>query len=664
MTQSGPSSVAGSPDPALLQQLRIMQRLGGQVPGNPMSPISVEPQLKPVGRGPGVPTAGTSADFSATGRMVETAVGNASLWRAQFEVGAEVGTGAAGGEAQQLSPQIYQAVLEYPLGTTPRRFTVNGQIEWVQRPGASPTVTDLLGVYIPDGASYAVRTFQRVSRAPQGAVTASLLTGGSLTVGTQLFFKVTTVDSGCESNGSTEVSATPTAGNQTVALTWAPNAFQAAANIYVGTTSNANTYLMTVQGAAGAAIITSLAGLTATACPTVQPVLSLRRLHYSNLELSSTQNAGGNGANQLMNTTWAVGAGTNVGPSTVFMPAPALLLANTDEDKVLGFLGDSILNGAGASSASGTGVIFSSQLANWGVAGATMHGVPWFNHSVGGSTFSILLNNTGSSVNRMSKLLKPSRLLFNLGTNDMAAGATWQQTAANALTLAALRYNAGRQTYLATVLPRVTTTDGCTTVSGQTVTAMNAQRVLYNTWLRNGCQVDTENTPVQTGGSPAPHVTGVFDAAKCAEVDAANVLTLNGGFWQAPTASVYAGTLTGTPTQTSLTIGTSTPAVPVQGPTENAAQVHVIKITSGAAAGSKALIKQCTGGTALTLFLPNDTTYTGTAVTIGLPSSPLPAGGDSFEIWRTLCAEGLHPANAGHAQVAAGFQLWLASQGF
>lgn len=663
MSQSGPSSVAGLPDPGLVQSLRVMRRIGNQFSGNPLAPNAPEPQLAPVGRNWGPPTAGTSADFSATGRAVEVAVGNSSLWRLRFEVGAEQAGGAVGGEAQQLSPQIYQAVLEYPLGSPPRRFTANGQIEWVQRPGAAPLDTDLLGMYVPAGAPYAVRTFQRVSRAPQGTPTATLLAGGSLAVGTQLFFKVTTVDNGCESNGSTEVAVTPTSGNQTVALSWAPNSFQSAANIYVGTTSNANTYLMTVQGAAGVAIIPSLLGLTATACPTVQPTLSLRRLHYSSLELSSTQNAGGNGANQLLNTTWAVGAGTNVGPSTVFMPSPALVLSNSDKDVSLGFVGDSILNGAGNSPASGTGVVFSSQLANWGVVGATGRGLPWLNHSVGGSTFSTLLNNAGSAVNRMSKLLKPASLVCNMGTNDLALGTTWQQTAISAVTLAALRFNAGRRTFLATVLPRVVTTDGCITIGSQTPSVINAQRILYNTWLRNGCQFDVAGNPVQSGGAASQYVAGVFDAASYVEADATNALSLNGGFWQAPTTPVYTGTLTGTPTRTSLSIGASTPAIPVQGPNENAAQVHVIKITSGAAAGSLALIKQCTGGNSLTLYLPNDTTYTGTTVIIGFPVAPLPSSGDTFEIWRTLCAEGLHPANAGHAQVGAGFQSWLSSQG-
>ena len=633
----------------------------GQVWAKSGFSVSSFSAMRPTGRVYCVPTNQTSSDFSSTGRAVDTMQGNATLMQLQFDAGSDV-AGTVGNESQQLSPQIIRAWLEYPLGTTPRPFSVGGQTEWVLKPGAAPVLTDILGAYIPDGAQYATRVFQRVAKKPQGTPTATAVAGGSLTSGQQLFFKITTLDNGCESNASTEVSVTPSGSNLSVALAWTPDTYQSGANIYVGTTSGANTYLMTVQGSAGGVVISSLVGQTSAAAPTTQPTLVGRRLHYSNLDMSTTQNSGsGNGSNQGANASWAASAGTNVGPSTVFMPAPSLVLANTDKDLSWGGMGDSIQMGAGCLASSGLGVNFSNQLASWFVSAMQARNLTWFNHSIGGAILANLVANGGATAGRLSKWLRPKRLISNMATNDLSAGQTWQQVAANHLALAAIRYNAGRLTYLATNLPRVTTTNGCTTIAGQTATGSNAARINYNTWLRNGCQVDGAGAPVLTGGTPSPYITGVFDAAALVEVDASNVLALNGGYWQAPTAPVYTGAFTGTPTTSAQTVGTSSPTIPTQSATENVIIAHVLKITSGAAAGQLALIKSCTGGVNMTTYALNDTTYSGTTVAYGLATAP--ASGDTFEVWRTLCAEGLHPANAGHAQISAGFQAWLASIG-
>jgi hypothetical protein len=55
--------------------------------------------------------------------------------------------------------------------------------------------------------------------APTGVI-AALQSGGSLTVGTPYFYKVTALDRNGETVGSSEVTATPTSGNQKIRVTW------------------------------------------------------------------------------------------------------------------------------------------------------------------------------------------------------------------------------------------------------------------------------------------------------------------------------------------------------------------------------------------------------------------------------------------------------------
>lgn len=100
--------------------------------------------------------------------------------------------------------------------------------------------------------------------APTG-LTAALASGGTLTVGTTYYYKITGTggDNNQETIGSNEVSVTPTTGNQSVKLTWLQ--LQAATgykvyrgttpgseNLLVGTITNGSTLTFTDTGFAGA----------------------------------------------------------------------------------------------------------------------------------------------------------------------------------------------------------------------------------------------------------------------------------------------------------------------------------------------------------------------------------------------------------------------------
>ena len=181
------------------------------------------------------------------------------------------------------------------------------------------------------------------------------------------------------------------------------------------------------------------------------------------------------------------------------------------------------------------------------------------------------------------------------------------------------------------------------TTVNQTTGGMETNRRSFNTWCRNGCQVDSSGAPVLTGGTPSPYIHGVIDIAAAVEVDSSNTLTLNGGYWQAPSAPVVAAqTLTGSPTATALGVS-GTPYV---------AHEHVgraVRITSGTRSGQVGVVSDNTTS-AITLFAAADSSQSGVAVA-GLSGAP--AAGDTFEILDTLSNEGLHPTVAGHYRLGS-----------
>lgn len=98
---------------------------------------------------------------------------------------------------------------------------------------------------------------------------AVLVAGGSLTVSTTYYYEVTAVADQQETNVSSEVSATPTSGNQTIKLTW--NALQGAQsyNVYRGTAAGSeNVLVANVPAPTGASTVsysdTGGAGTSAT----------------------------------------------------------------------------------------------------------------------------------------------------------------------------------------------------------------------------------------------------------------------------------------------------------------------------------------------------------------------------------------------------------------
>jgi hypothetical protein len=81
----------------------------------------------------------------------------------------------------------------------------------------------------------------RINMETPSGVAANLASGGTLTVGTPLFYKVSALDGVGETVASSEVSATPTSGNQTISVTWTAVPVASSYKVYKTTTSGTYT---------------------------------------------------------------------------------------------------------------------------------------------------------------------------------------------------------------------------------------------------------------------------------------------------------------------------------------------------------------------------------------------------------------------------------------
>ena len=106
------------------------------------------------------------------------------------------------------------------------------------------------------------------------------------------------------------------------------------------------------------------------------------------------------------------------------------------------------------------------------------------------------------------------------------------------------------------MIPRTTSTDAFATTTNQTPLSSEAQRVLYNTWVRAGCPISPLTlAAVAVGTASALYagqtghpLTGFFDTAATVET------SLNSGFWLPCNRVVHDAAMTnGSPTLTSAT---------------------------------------------------------------------------------------------------------------
>jgi len=213
-----------------------------------------------------------------------------------------------------------------------------------------------------------------------------------------------------------------------------------------------------------------------------------------------------------------------------------------------------------------------------------------------------------------------THVISNYGVNDIYSSArTLAQVKADALTMFTMWQRLGLKVFQLTVLPRLNaSTDGYMTVAGQSITdaPKEAIRAAFNDWLLDNT---SSGAKTQSGGA----LVGVLDPCALIEVNAAGVLTHNGGFWAVPGGAVVTGTATGYTTTTITDTGAARTVMADVG--------KVIAITSATTgAGQAAAV---TSNTA--------TTWTFGALT-------LPTGTVTYQLGASYFVDGTHPSETAH----------------
>lgn len=562
-------------------------------------------------------------DIGGTSRYLVTTTGAVSTLRLHFFNSRPGGSNDCAG----INPVIMRCSIEYPLGTGIQQVAVNGQTTWVVGADNPGTWSDPIGIVIPTGTQFGVRTYVRVSNpptSPSATTTSTTILPGNLSTSTTYFYKITSIDNGIESGPSSEVSASPTVGNAAVLLSWTTNAFATAYKIYRSTATGTEVFLTSVN-APQAQWTDTGAIAPGTATPPALQKYCLNRSSQSGESNNYVVNAG-NGSDQ----TGATGALSSVNGVEL---TPDLIIGDDANNTTLACLGDSI------GSSNGTSPV-NPWLQNWFDFGITTTSNSSSNLALSGTKCSdIAVANANSMRWRMSQLIFSDYVVSNLGINDLAAGSTWQTLATNQLTIAKICNLRGQRYCLTTLTPNTTDTqDNWVLIANQATKSYETNRQNYNTWLRNGCEVSA-GSPVLTGGTPSPYIFAIFDVASYVEVNASNVLTLNGGFWRVPASAALTGqAATGTPTTTSITISG---AAYTSGQYVNYAAYG----TSGVNNGVGRLITA-----------NNATTLTVSA----FPSAP--ASGDTFSIYQIYVQDGTHLTDFGHSTVGTQFASFITSK--
>lgn len=598
----------------------------------------------------------TASDYAATGRTKCSNKGALTTIQLGMVLG---GANASGSEGVTPTPFIVRATSETQSGQL-YRHSRSGSYDLVIGLGGdgSPTLFfEPLGFYQAANSFFYNRVYVRVSTPPTIG-TATPFAGGFLTSGTTYFYKLTTVDTGLESGPSAETSCTPASTNLSCNLTWtAPRAAaltpaaSCAINVYRSTTTNTEKFLAQVPCQSLNYVDSGTDAGSTTATPPAQTAIPLMR-YGSTGESGNTINGGGNGSDQTATT----GAITGVtGPTGAYIIAPGIVLGDdTSSPTILG-LGDSIQHGVGISSTERGD--YGLHVANWFDAGLQSAGIlNRNNYSIGGARISYMTANTTPSGARYLASTYSDYVVTNLVINDLFGGQTWQQVAANHLLLAKQFQARGTKYFVTTCTPNTTSTDGFTTASGQSTTAIETNRSNWNLWVRGGMQVDGSGAPVLSGGTPNTFIAGYYDQAAPVEVNSSNVLTPNGGRWRAPAATSYTGTLTGSPTTTVLPCSGCT--FPVAGAANSGILTYAVRIASGAAAGQGCFVSTATS-TQLTCYANANTTLTGTALA-GLTTTP--AAGDTFSVYAVNTVDGTHGTFFGYTTLMGpDFATWSTS---
>lgn len=591
----------------------------------------------------------TSTDNASSSRIKQFS--NGAMSRMALAVTSGNATSTTTFEQNGKGFLIQRASLEYPAANNPYQFSVNGLTTWVLDPNTPWTITDPIGVSVPANTAYYIRYFNRVAAIPTSPAVNTSAVVGNLTAATTYYYKMTTVDTGVESGPTAEFSVATGAGTS-LALTWTAPTYANSYNIYRATSTGAEVLVANVPAPSTGWVDTGLNQITsATTPPAAVSYWFVSQTANSNYQ-TNVQQSSGNGLDYTTSTagTWLTTPGNNA------FAAGYVILSDDVTSNPLCVQGDSIAAGVGIVQNGANG--YATYLQNWAAVGVGTSR-PYLNLAIAGAKQSDLVN-TSATVIARRRIGLPAYcdVIVNAsGRNDMYTGAqTWQNLASNHIQVGRGYVQSGKRYYITTLIPSgITSTTNFIDANNQTITSSTneTKRTNYNSWVRGGMLVDGSGTPVLSGGSATPWITGYFDAASAIEVDATNTLTVNGGLWLAPAAAAYTGqVLTGSPSATSLPVSTAN--YPVGG-----LVTYGVKITSGARSGDFAMISSNTG-TAITLYANGAANFTGIGTYVGLGGAP--SAGDTFDIYAiSTPQDGVHGTITSYAAIGAAFTTWLAA---
>jgi len=552
----------------------------------------------------------------------------------------------AGGvvETTLSAQRIWMSKTAYEFNSTYSQDSMNGNPVAAVYPLNGFAQTDGVGINIPANTAFWLRHYIKVANLPSGTPTATAISGGSLAA-QAWYYVVTRTEKGIESGATAEFTATTSGGNLAIAITIVDTA-SSSADFYTiyrsSTLDGTKQYLGTTAGKTKRFVDDGSLTVDTTINPPAAAAYDLNRFITQSGECSSHVSTFGTGADNVQST----GTFSNSTTGLFGGHAPLCVVGDDRSGKSVLWLGDSI--GAGRGFAKVTDVY--PQRNNMFDAAFIDGEISSLNACRAGSYLKGLITQVGNGAGRSRLKLIPYAdwVIDEHGTNDIWLGSSWTQLASDKLALGALVRQFGGKFVITTILPRVTQTTGCVTVAEQTVNATNDPiRIAFNSWVRAGSPVDVNGVP-DMAGQPSALIHDYIDLAAPFEVNASNVVTLNGGFWKVPTAPVATFTMTGTPTLSSLPTGSTLVT------SEHVSRV--VKITSGVRSGQYAVVASNNTNTFTVYHSGQTTLQSGAAVPYFLGA---PNAGDTFEVYDVMANEGLHPSVYGHAQLAAIIRAWL-----
>lgn len=209
--------------------------------------------------------------------------------------------------------------------------------------------------------------------------------------------------------------------------------------------------------------------------------------HPTGLTLLGGQNVG----EGIMTGDATTGTFTSETPNPLFAYAPLVILGEPSRQrpfKTVGLCGDSISTGAGHTNASVDGkpvgdlgfMQIGALRAEWGYVTAGMNGQK-------ASDFA----DPSKRTNQLKMMKDCDLVIVEYGTNDLAAGRTFEQLRADILSIHKLYWSMGIPTAQTTIAPQTTSTDAWATLENQAPVNMHtaggeeSTRSKINNWIRS-----------------------------------------------------------------------------------------------------------------------------------------------------------------------------------